>query len=421
MSYQHRQGSQEYSSRNGSASEGTPILMGGGRVRSYSSTRASSYDPNDLAYRDKRKTRCVVASTITASFLALLLCGKALISPSPLDLPPAEPATAGQETNKHFNPNQNPSEPTSKLVKKLYDNLGRFIVEDFDTKPTFSDFLSGVAGIYGKPMWSFYVNRGQGIASFGVESKDFPFMEFNSANKAYQNTALLGFRTFIQGTRATHSFLSEPFSNTRTRFSVGTLQESIQSMLPKRFMYVGHNEMQIRETDLMNKLETNVTYFVLPEEDFGALVRRTTIKNLDSQEPLTISVLDGLARMEPAGGKINGALKNIGRTLEGFMGVYQSREDSLTMPFYRMSEEPADNASVKIQTRGHYCLAFVEKSSGDNSPLVPIVYDTSKVFGEDTMLLRPIMLGTKSIADIISEPQYGFATTSSAFAAGAYI
>jgi hypothetical protein len=42
-----------------------------------------------------------------------------------LDLPPAVPATAGQETNKHFNPNQNPSEPTSKLVKKLYDNLGK--------------------------------------------------------------------------------------------------------------------------------------------------------------------------------------------------------------------------------------------------------------------------------------------------------
>jgi hypothetical protein len=67
----------------------------------------------------------VVASTITASFLALLLCGKTLLSPSPLDLPPAVPATDGQETNKHYNPNQNPSEPTSKMVKKLYDNLGK--------------------------------------------------------------------------------------------------------------------------------------------------------------------------------------------------------------------------------------------------------------------------------------------------------
>lgn len=60
---------------------------------------------------------------------------------------------------------------------------GRFIVEDFDVKPTFSDFLPGVAGVYGKPNWVFYVNRGQGIASFGTLSKDYPIMEFNSANK----------------------------------------------------------------------------------------------------------------------------------------------------------------------------------------------------------------------------------------------
>jgi hypothetical protein len=53
-------------------------------------------------------------------------------------------------------------------------------MEDFDSKPTFSNFLPSVAGYYGKPVWSFYVNRGQGIASFGTKSKEQPILEFNS-------------------------------------------------------------------------------------------------------------------------------------------------------------------------------------------------------------------------------------------------
>jgi hypothetical protein len=31
------------------------------------------------------------------------------------------------------------------------------------------------------------------LQGFGVKSKDYPIMEFNSANKAYKNTPLLGF------------------------------------------------------------------------------------------------------------------------------------------------------------------------------------------------------------------------------------
>jgi len=33
--------------------------------------------------------------------------------------------------------------------------------------------------------------------------------------------------------------------------------------------------------------------------------------------------LDGLAKMEPAGGLLDGQMKNMGRTLEGWMDVYQ--------------------------------------------------------------------------------------------------
>jgi hypothetical protein len=37
---------------------------------------------------------------------------------------------------------------------------------------------------------------------------------------------------------------------------------------------------------------------------------------------LTLDMLDGLAKMEPFGGPLDGMLKGMGRTLEGWMGVY---------------------------------------------------------------------------------------------------
>ena len=75
---------------------------------------------------------------------------------------------------------------------------GRFSIRDYDEKKPFSNFLPGIAGLYGTPMWVFYVNRGQGIASFGTKNKDRAILEFFPANKAYQMTAQTGFRTFIK-------------------------------------------------------------------------------------------------------------------------------------------------------------------------------------------------------------------------------
>ncbi|MFW5786689.1 MAG: hypothetical protein ACOC4G_00300 [Bacillota bacterium] len=63
---------------------------------------------------------------------------------------------------------------------------GEFIIENFQNKRTFSSFLPGIAGIFGIPVWASYVNRGQGIASFGIENKDNAILEFLPANKSYQ-------------------------------------------------------------------------------------------------------------------------------------------------------------------------------------------------------------------------------------------
>ena len=75
---------------------------------------------------------------------------------------------------------------------------GRFVIRDYAAKRPFASFLPGIAGPLGIPLWVFYVNRGQAIASFGVENKDNPIMEFEPANKAYQTTPYTGFRTFLK-------------------------------------------------------------------------------------------------------------------------------------------------------------------------------------------------------------------------------
>jgi hypothetical protein len=404
------------------------------------------------------KERYVVAGAMLASGSALVLCAGALLwmtvggnnnnSPMPTDPKDTSRTHEGSSTTSQQQQQQQQQQfQQDQHVQQSYDELGRFIVEDYDAQAPFSDFLPALTGIYGKPVYAFYVNRGQGMASFGVKSKNYPIQEFQPANKAYQSTALLGFRTFLQGYRgpeeANIPFLVEPFSPMSTQWNAPTaasttfassssststahfsssalpLQQLQQQTLPKRYMYVGANEMQIRQVDSVLGIETNVTYFCLPEEDFGAFVRRTQITNVHPQKTLTLSVLDGLARMEPYGGKLRKALSNIGRTLEAWMGVYQPYNNTIRMPFYRLSTIPKDSALVQVNEAGHYCLALME--TGQTPQLLPIIYDVNKVFGEDTLLLRPLELYTKSIGDIIRGPQYGLAKTASAFAAGTIV
>jgi len=297
----------------------------------------------------------------------------------------------------------------------LFDKLKRFVMEDYDAKSNFASFLPGVGGYFGKPVWAFYVNRGQVISTFGVESKDYPLLEFNSANKAYQVTPYIGFRTFIRGTRKSAmtgtSFQVEPFSSANSR----NLDDSDDDLdKPKRVLYVGTNEVEIQEIDGYNGLTTAVKYFVLPEENFAALIRRATFTNTGVSD-VELETLDGLAKIEPSGGKLDGMLKSMGRTLEGWFGVSHA-DDTLNMPFYKMSTEPGDSAKVNIVEKGNFCLSFIESSQGD-AKLLPIVFDKDKVFGKSTSFEIPRGLQASSVGEILDGPQYGESKTSSSFAA----
>ena len=93
------------------------------------------------------------------------------------------------------------------------NNSGEFIIENYNAAKPFSSFFPGIAGKTGIPMWVFFVNRGQGICSMGIQDKDNPIMEFLPANWAYQLVSSQGFRTFIKFPDDSKIKYYEPFQD----------------------------------------------------------------------------------------------------------------------------------------------------------------------------------------------------------------
>ena len=241
-----------------------------------------------------------------------------------------------------------------------FDSLGRFILEDFDHARPFSSFLPGIAGLYGIPMWVFYVNRGQGICSFGVEDKDHPIFEFQSANKAYQTTSLIGFRTFMNGMRDGKMWSCEAFSPWKDE-------------IVDRKMFIGMNEFEVQEVNQALGIQINVLYFLLPNLPFSGLVRRIEVQNIGGSS-LKLEVLDGLPEVIPYGIN-NDFLKNMGRTIEAWMCVDHLEED---LPFYRLKATPGDTTAVETIQDGNFALSFNE------GRLLAAFADPKVVFGLDT-------------------------------------
>jgi hypothetical protein len=262
-----------------------------------------------------------------------------------------------------------------------FDKVGRFVLSDFQHRRPFSSFLPGIAGLQGIPMWVFYVNRGQAICSFGVENKDHPILEFQAANKAYQSTSLLGFRTFLNGTSAGITWHHEAFSSWQ--------MEDIQHT-----MFIGMNEIEIQEVNPALGYQINVLYFIVPNEPFSGLVRQVSLKNLRDTS-LTLEVLDGLPWIIPYGVD-NGALKHIGRTIEAWMHVdnVQNR-----LPFYRLKATPGDTAEVSAIQSGNYALAF------SDGKLLPVIADPVCIFGWDTSLSSAHLYHDHGLAGVFEKQQ----------------
>jgi hypothetical protein len=301
----------------------------------------------------------------------------------------------------------------------LFDEQNRYILHNFDVLKPMSNFLAGVGGFWGKPMWVFYVNRGQGVTSFGIRNKDNPIAKFHTANIAYQVTPFLGFRTFLKLNRGGKISNHMPFFP-----KVGESKSD-----PTRNMMVGLNEMEIEENYPEENLKTNILYFTAPNEDFASMIRRTTFTNTDFHKDLEIDVLDGLARIVPSGlGDYD--IDSMGRLREAWMRVYNKEEDGKFLePFYHISQGLADTATVTTINDGHFFVSYLE---GEDAPLeldgtyspLPFIVDPSVVFGMlDTDLTHPkIFFGENSdigmdIEELIAQPQAAYARTPCAFAA----
>lgn len=250
-----------------------------------------------------------------------------------------------------------------------------FILKNYGKESTFTSFLPGVSGVYGIPIWCYYVNRGQGVTSFGVEDKDHAIMEFDPAHQAYQNVKRTGFRTFLKK----DGKYIEPFSD-----------ENIEHK-----MIISMNNFEIEEIDEVNGIKTNVTYYNLPGEKVGALVRKVTIKNIGSKKA-NIEILDGMPAIVPYGVDMD-SIKSMGQTIKAWMQVEDVEKN---LPYYRVRVSTTDTADVAQVEGGNFSFAVL----ADGTRLKPIV-DPEIVFSYDTTLTKAVGFDKKGIEDLYQQKQ----------------
>ena len=253
----------------------------------------------------------------------------------------------------------------------MFDAKGRFVIEDYNQKTTFSSFLPGINGIHGIPLWSFYVNRGQAIASFGVENKDHSIMEFYPAHQAYQFVRNMGFRTFIKIWNEVY----EPFRSDSARLR----------------MYVGMNELELEEINHAKGLKINVLYYTLPDERIAGLVRRVTVKNITDQQ-LRFHIIDGMPGVIPYGIGLRD-MKEMAQTMKAWMQVEDIEK---RMPYYRVRYSTGDSAAVSKVEKGNFMLSFSESGN-----LLPIIGDPEVVFEHDTAFEHPVGFLRHSLEELL--------------------
>ncbi len=259
----------------------------------------------------------------------------------------------------------------------MFDNKQRFIIENYAKQSPFSSFLPGISGKMGIPIWSFYVNRGQAICSFGMENKDHSIMEFYPAHQSYQYVNNMGFRTFLKVNGAYY----EPF-------------HQVKEDCPTK-MYVGMNELEIEEVNQTLGIQVNVKYFTLPEEPLGALIRTVEVTNLTENE-LQVELLDGMAAVIPYGVPL-GMVKEMGQTIKAWMQV----EDVETrIPYYRVRASVYDSTKVEKIDGGNFYV-----TTNEQSKKLPAIVDPSVIFEYNNDYSTPIGFKKQSLDKLIATKQ----------------
>ncbi|MFA5388182.1 MAG: hypothetical protein WC312_00305 [Candidatus Omnitrophota bacterium] len=256
-----------------------------------------------------------------------------------------------------------------KKVKYYIDSNNEFVIENYNLAGTFSNFLPGIAGLFGIPMWVFYVNRGQAVCSFGIKGKDSSIMEFFPANRAYQLVSSQGFRTFLKLKKGKAGIFYEPFKS----YSGET------DAVIKQRMFVSGHELRIEEINSTLGLSVEVKYFTIPNQPFAGLARIVTIRNI-SKKDISCEMLDGAPLIIPYGTS-NFFLQKMRRTIEAWMVVENLERNA---PFYRLKVDPKDASEVKFVEEGNFYL-----SSVSGRPL-PVVVDPEAIFDNITDFSYPV-------------------------------
>lgn len=264
-------------------------------------------------------------------------------------------------------------------------NKDKFVIRDYDKKAPFSSFLPGLAGVMGIPIWSFYTNRGQALCSFGVHNKGNAMMEFNSANTGYENTQIRGFRTFL---RLDGKFC-EPFFRT---------EEGVQ-----RTMEIERNVVTIREE--RDGLRMTVSYFILPNESIGALVRKVTVENTTVSYK-DLEMLDGMPQVIPFGIG-NGQYKEMSNLFKSWADIKNIEAGA---PVYTMRASSDDSAEVTEISGGYFYFAV------ENGELLPIVYDKTPIFGYEQSMMEPLPFVRGGMAAVEATEQCFYNKVPCAFA-----
>src|SRR5258706_6607632 len=235
------------------------------------------------------------------------------------------------------------------MKPKFYSLGGSFVIENYNWAAPFSSFFPAVAGETGRPLWLFYANRGQAVASFGINNKDGAMLEFSPANKAYQSLPLLGFRTFIKTSQNKDWF--EPFH---------VHQSSFQKMI------IRPHELEIHDANPDLKIETSVIYFGVPHENHPVLARSLSIKN-SSDKTVQVTLVDGLPRVVPFG-MTDFLVKNMSRTIEAFTEVLNVERH---VPIFKLKIEPSDRPELQHLNSGFFSFALF------NGNFLPVITDPS--------------------------------------------
>ena len=243
------------------------------------------------------------------------------------------------------------------MEKSYRINGNEFIIENYNNAKAFASFLPAIAGLWGKPMWAYYVNRGQVISNFGVKDKDGAVLEFTAANKAWRYTSTQGFRTFLK----TNKNFYEPFRNS-------------PNLKAKQTMFIKSHSVRIIDRNEDEGIETEVLFCTLPNENFPALLRRLTIKNISSKE-IKIDCLDGLPMLHPYGTR-NWMLKNLSRLAEGWFAGVNFTPNGI--PYYKLPVEALDRPEIVPLYGAHfYCGSLKSPSSA-----LKYCIDPDTIFGE---------------------------------------